>query len=66
VSGLILGLLLGILQCSQSGNHRENILAKSGYLLYMKLEKKESFYILGYLLELIIKIWRFGILFFEI
>jgi hypothetical protein len=26
----------------------------------MKLEKKESFFILGYLLELIIKIWRFG------
>jgi len=25
-----------------------------------KKKKQESFYILGYLLELIIKIWRFG------
>jgi hypothetical protein len=32
----------------------------------MKIEKKsESFYILGYLLELIIKIWRFGSYYFS-
>jgi hypothetical protein len=32
----------------------------------MKVEKiSESFYILGYLLELIIKIWKFGKVFFS-
>jgi len=46
-----------ILWCSQSGHHPENDLAKFGYMLDMKVEKKsESFYILGYLLEFIIKI----------
>jgi hypothetical protein len=50
-----------ILWCSQSGHHPENNLAKFGYILDMKVEKKsKSFYVLGYLLELIIKIWRFG------
>jgi len=39
----------------------KNNLAKFGYILDMKVErKKESLYILGYLLELIIKIWQFG------
>jgi hypothetical protein len=55
------GFLLWILRCSQSGNHPENNLAKFCYILNMKLEKKikksGSFYILGYLLELIITIW---------
>jgi hypothetical protein len=32
----------------------------------MKVEKSESFYILVYLLELIIKIWQFGNFIFEI
>jgi hypothetical protein len=45
--------------CSQSGDHPENNLAKFGYILDIKLEKIKSFYILGYLLELIVKIWRF-------
>jgi hypothetical protein len=40
----------------------KNNLAKFGYKLDMKVEKK-SFYILGYLLELKIKIWRFGTFF---
>jgi hypothetical protein len=39
----------------------KNNLAEFGYILDMKVErKKESLYILGYLLELIIKIWQFG------
>jgi hypothetical protein len=42
----------------------ENDLARIGYILDMKVgKKKKSFYVLGYLLKLIIKIWRFGILF---
>jgi hypothetical protein len=54
------GFLIRILWCSQSGNHSQNNLAKFGCILYMKVEKKtESFYILAYLLELIIKIWWF-------
>jgi hypothetical protein len=53
-----------ILWCSQSGHYPENNLAKFGYILDMKVEKNsKSLYILGYLLELIIKIWRFGIFF---
>jgi hypothetical protein len=43
------GFLLRILWWSQSGNHPENDLAKFGYILDMKVEKKpESFYVLGY------------------
>jgi hypothetical protein len=58
------GFLLRILWCSQSDDHSQNDLAKFGYILEMKVERKtESFYILGYLLELIIKIWWFGIKF---
>jgi hypothetical protein len=48
--------------CSQSGDHPENSLANSGYILDMKVgarekkkKRKKSFYILDYLLELIIK-----------
>jgi len=60
------GSFLRILWCSQSGDHPENNLAKFGYILDMKIGKRktESFYILSYLLELIIKIWGFGIVFF--
>jgi hypothetical protein len=52
------GSLLRILWCSQSGDHPEKNLAKFGYILDMKIGKRktESFYILGYLLELIIEI----------
>jgi hypothetical protein len=39
-----------------------NNLAKFGYILDVKVENKQKpFYILGYLLELIIKIWQFRI-----
>jgi hypothetical protein len=48
--------LLRILWCSQSDNHPENNLAKFGYIIDMKIRKQiESFYILGYLLQVIIK-----------
>ncbi len=54
-----------ILWCSQSDNRSENDLAKFGYILNTKANyfffKTESFYILGYLLELIKKnptIWK--------
>jgi hypothetical protein len=41
------------LWCSQSGNHPENNLAKVGYIQDTKMgKKKRSFYILGYLLDL--------------
>jgi hypothetical protein len=41
-----------------------NNLAKFGYILDVKVENKQKpFYILGYLLELIIKIWQFGFIF---
>jgi hypothetical protein len=51
-----------VLACRQGGDHLENNLSKFGYILDMKVEKtkRESFYILGYLLELIIKIWQLG------
>jgi hypothetical protein len=53
-----------VLACRQSGYHSENNLAKFGYILDMKVGKKKkkrgSFYILGYLLELIIKNWQLG------
>jgi hypothetical protein len=46
---------------SSGSDHPLDDLARFGYRLDMKVEKTaESFYILGYLLELIIKIWRFG------
>ncbi len=47
-----------ILWCSQCDDHPENNLAKFGCILDMKFRKNKikSFYILGYLLELIIKI----------
>ncbi len=51
--------LLRILWCSQSGDNPENILAKFGYILDIKVEKKTR--ILWYswlLLELMIKIWQ--------
>jgi hypothetical protein len=39
-------------------------LARFGYILHMKVEKQtEFFYILGYLLELIIKTWQSEIFF---
>jgi hypothetical protein len=49
--------------------HPETILSNSGYMPDMKGGKKKpgSFYILGYLLELIAEIWRFEFFFlFEI
>jgi hypothetical protein len=51
--------------------HPSDDLARLGYRLDMKVGKKkkkktESFYILGYLMELIMKIWCSGKLFFEI
>jgi hypothetical protein len=50
----------------QSGNHPENNLAKFGYILDIKVgQKPKSFYILGYLLELVQKIWRIWAIFFH-
>ncbi len=51
------GFLLRILWCSQSDKHPKNNLAKFGYILNMKVGKKEkqNHTIFGYLLELIIK-----------
>jgi len=50
----------------QSGNHPENNLGKFGYILDIKVgQKPKSFYILGYLLELVIKIWRIWAIFFH-
>jgi hypothetical protein len=49
------------------GNHPKNNLAKFGYIIDVKVgekQKTESFYVLGYLLELIIKTWEFGGVFF--
>ncbi len=58
--------LLRILWCSQSDNHPENNLAKFGYIIDMKIRKQTiSFYILGYLLEVSIKVWQFGIFKFQ-
>jgi len=51
---------------SQSGNHPENNLAKFGYIIDMKVEKNiGSFYILGYLLEVIVRLWQFQIFEFQ-
>jgi hypothetical protein len=52
----ILGFLLRILLYSQSGDHSRDDLAKFVYILDMKVGGKKSFYIFGYLLELIMKI----------
>jgi hypothetical protein len=50
------------LRFSQSGDHPESNLAKFGCIIDKKVEKKTvSFYILGYLLEIVISLWRFGI-----
>jgi hypothetical protein len=51
----------------QSGHgHPKKNLAKCGYILDMKVEKKtESFYILGCLLKLIITMSQFGIFSFK-
>jgi hypothetical protein len=58
--------LLRIFWCSQSGNHPENNLAKFGYIIDMKVEKNiGSFYILGYLLEVIVRLWQFQIFEFQ-
>jgi hypothetical protein len=49
------------------GNHLEDNLAKFGYTLYIyesKKPKPESLYGLGYLVEIIIKIWRIWAIFF--
>jgi hypothetical protein len=56
--GAVSGYCVGsrILWCSESGDYPENNLAKLGYILDMKVEKKQkAFYIFGYLLKLIIK-----------
>jgi hypothetical protein len=53
------GFFLRILWCSQSGEHPEKRLGQIGQIWLWKVEEKESFYILGYLLELIIKICLF-------
>jgi hypothetical protein len=50
----------------QIGNHPENNLGKFGYILDIKVgQKPKSFYSLGYLLELVIKIWRIWAIFFH-
>jgi len=48
-----------ILCCSQSGEHSEKRLGANWPNLAIESRKKESFYILGYLLELSIKICLF-------
>jgi hypothetical protein len=52
---------------SQSGDHSKNNLAKFGFIQDMKVgkkkRKKESLFILGYLLGLIIKLRQFEISF---
>jgi len=60
------GFFLRILWYSQGGNHSKTILANSGYMLDMKIEKNPgSFYILGYQLKLIVESWQFEFLFFS-
>jgi hypothetical protein len=56
VAGWAQGIVLPNLCCSWSGDHPYDDLARFGYTLAMKVDKKP--HILGYLLELIIKIWR--------
>ncbi len=50
--------LQDFLWCSQSGDHSQNHLAKFGYMLDVKVEKRKG--IVLYSLELIIKIWWFA------
>ncbi len=58
-----LGLFFfSILWCSWSDNHPKDDLARFGYRLDMKIEKNQNPSI--FLLGLIIKIWRFGNLYF--
>jgi hypothetical protein len=45
---------------SQTADHPENNLAKFGYIRYEGRKKFDSFYILGYLLEVIIRPLQFG------
>ncbi len=55
-------LFLRILSCSQSDDSSRKWFSQNWlYTRYEIRKKKKSFYVLGYLLELIIKIWRFGI-----
>jgi hypothetical protein len=52
----------GFCDVDQSGDHPENNLAKFGYILFRKQGKPnntESFSIFGYLLEVIVEIWRY-------
>jgi 5-methylthioribose kinase len=56
----------GFCDVDQSGDHPENNLAKFGYILFRKQGKQkkkkkntESFSIFGYLLEVIVEIWRY-------
>jgi hypothetical protein len=61
-------VFFSILWCSWSGDHPWDDLARFGYILDMKVEQKKS-KILPYswlLMEVIIKIWRFRIIFFKI
>ncbi len=46
------------------GHHPWDDLDRFGYILDMKVIKPESFYILGYPLEVIIKIWKIWVIFF--
>jgi len=57
------GFFLRILWCSWSGHHPENNLAKFGYIIDMKVYifKIKSFFILGYLLKGIIKLWQLNL-----
>ncbi len=56
---------LSILWCSQSDDPSRKWFSQNWlYTRNESREKAKSLYVLGYLLELIIKIWRFGILFF--
>jgi hypothetical protein len=53
-----------ILWCSQTGSGQEISLAKFGYILDTQVRKKKCFHILGYLLELSVKIWWIWVIFF--
>jgi len=59
------------LGCSQRGEKKKNNLNKNRYLIDIKIEKKKkkkknSFYIFGYLLELIVKYGDLEFMFFKI
>jgi len=52
---------------TQSGHHPENNLTKFGYILDIKVGNfLKNFYIIGYLLELLIKKFRFDLFFLQI